>query len=246
MLVIMINRMNHFSFLFTKQYFSTLFIQFTSEMSEHLELKDLNEWNKSKEELIIQLTESANLLDNRHHYLCYSRIAGNTVSSIGSGMLIAGLALAPVSAGASLPALAVAGGIIGFVGNSTSMTSVVYENIAERLDMRKTKELIDSFHHNTEAMLSREASVYWNFVNMISPGLSAYNAVNAFVKFSQLFGTITDTAETGGALFTKALCTSGINTLQICYYQWIFKHFFYLYYKEQWEEYLVNLLFMRH
>jgi hypothetical protein len=178
-------------------------------MSELLELKYSNEWNRTKEAVIIQLTDFADLIDKRHHYLCFSRITCNTVSTIGSGMLITGLALAPVTAGASLPIIAVMGGIIGFVGNSVGISCAIYENIAERLDLRKTKELIEEFNHTTEAMLSREASVYWNFMLLITPCLSAYGAVKTYVKFVQVFDAVSDTAETGGALFTKALCTSG-------------------------------------
>ena len=170
---------------------------------------DLTEWYQIKEKLINQLIVSADLLDNRHVYVCCSRILGNTVSSAGSGMLIAGLALAPVTAGASLPLLAVVGGIVGCVGNVTSISSVIYEKVAERKDLEYTKILIDQFNANTEVLLSREASLYWNFLSVIQPGLSAYNAVNTCIKFFQFFDSVADTTETAGAMFTHALCTAG-------------------------------------
>lgn len=171
---------------------------------------NLKEWHETKNRLITQLTRSADILDKRHVSICISRIIGNTVSSVGGGMMFAGFALAPFSGGASLPLLAVAGGIIGCLGNTTSIGSIIYEKVKERKDLNVTKELIERFNSNTETLLSREASLYWNFLNLISPAMSTYSAVNTCIKFFQLFDTVSDTVETTGALFTNALCAAGL------------------------------------
>jgi hypothetical protein len=172
---------------------------------------DMKEWYSIKNELIELLTKAADQLDKRHIEVCYIRIVGNTVSSVGGGMLIAGLVLAPLSAGTSLPLLAVTGGLIGCLGNTTSITGVIYEKVAERKELDITRKLIEKFNHNTETLLSREASLYWNFINLISPCMSTYNALNVCVKFFQFFDSISDTAEATGAIFTNALVAAGLS-----------------------------------
>jgi len=170
---------------------------------------DLKQWHKIRDDLVQDLVAAANSLDQRHIHICVSRIFGNTVSSVGSGMLLAGLALAPLSGGTSLPLLAATGAVIGCLGNTTSIGSIIYEKIAAKKELKRTKELIDKFNVNTESMLSREASLYWSFLQLISPCVSTYTAVNTCIKFVQVFDAMADTMETGGALFTNALCTTG-------------------------------------
>jgi hypothetical protein len=171
---------------------------------------NLIEWYKTKNEIIDILINAADSLDHRHINVCYTRIFGNTLSSIGGVMLTAGVATAPLSAGTSLPFLAVTGALIGCVGNTTSISSVIYEKISERKNLEKNKLLIEKFNHNTEALLSREASLYWNFVNLISPCLSAYNALNVCIKFFQFLDSVSDTAEVTGVIFTNALVKAGL------------------------------------
>ena len=174
---------------------------------------NLKDWYKTKNELIKLLVQAADSIDQRHNNVCKSRIAGNTFSSIGAGMLIAGVSLAPLTVGTSLPLLAVAGGVIGCLGNATSIGGVIYEKVAQRKDLKKTKQIIEQFYHETEVLLSREASIYWNFLNCISPAVGAYSAINVCLKFLQIFDSVTDAAEAttnAGALFTNSLVAAGL------------------------------------
>ncbi len=177
-------------------------------MSDNRE-EALKQWYKIRDELVNDLIYAANRLDQRHINICVLRILGNTASSVGSGMLLSGLALAPFSGGTSLPLLAATGAIIGCLGNTTSIGSIVFEKVAENKELKRTKKLIDRFNVNTEIMLSREASLYWSFLKLISPCISTYTAINTCIKFFQVFDAVTDTMETAGALFTNALCTTG-------------------------------------
>ena len=175
-------------------------------MSNEYEIK---EWHRIKQELISCLEYSADLLDKRHVKVCLTRILGNSVSTVGSGMFVAGIALAPVTAGTSLPILAIIGSITGCMGNVTSLGGVIYERTQERKDLEVVQRNIEAFNFSTESLLSRQASLYWSFVNFISPGIGTFGTVNTCIKFFQFLDYIGDSSITG-AYFTNLIVGQGM------------------------------------
>ena len=122
---------------------------------------DLADWLAAKQALIASLTETAERVDARHARSCACRIVGNTISSLGGGLFVAGVTLAPLSSGLTLPALATGGCVLATVGNLASVSSVVYTECRSRRDLAKAQRLLGQFTYSTHALLSRRASIYW-------------------------------------------------------------------------------------
>ena len=104
-------------------------------------LKNLTEFNKSKEEFlnkmpewrntrqktINKLYEIANECDSLHKDCNIANVTGSSVGAAGGLMALGGLALAPFTFGASL-SLTVAGAATGVAGAATNITTSIVES----------------------------------------------------------------------------------------------------------------------
>ena len=71
-----------------------------------------------------------------------TKVVGNAATTIGGALGLAGLFLAPFTAGASL-GLTIAGGVIGAAGGATSLTASIIEKKWDKKENHKVQKAIE-------------------------------------------------------------------------------------------------------
>ncbi|XDV12270.1 hypothetical protein PO909_000978 [Leuciscus waleckii] len=105
------------------------------------------------EKCLSDLEESAVKLDKMKKGTSISTVTGSSVGIIGGALSIAGLALAPVTAGASL-GLTIAGVSLGVTSGANSLVTGVTEVVVNQRHSRKTKDIFQQYMEDVEKILN--------------------------------------------------------------------------------------------
>ncbi|XP_077058306.1 uncharacterized protein LOC143710942 isoform X2 [Siphateles boraxobius] len=105
------------------------------------------------EKCLSGLEESAVQLDRMKLGASISTVAGSSVGIVGGVLSIVGLALAPVTAGASL-GLTIAGVSLGVTSGANSLVTGVTEVVVNQRHSRKTKDIFQQYMDDVEKILN--------------------------------------------------------------------------------------------
>lgn len=105
------------------------------------------------EKYLSGLEESAVQLDKMKKGASISTVAGSSVGIVGGVLSIVGLALAPVTAGASL-GLTIAGVSLGVTSGANSLVTGVTEVVVNQRHSRKTKDIFKQYMDDVEKILN--------------------------------------------------------------------------------------------
>ncbi|XP_067681214.1 uncharacterized protein [Haliotis asinina] len=101
---------------------------------------------KLKKELAQELRDFAEILKSKQRKVDIAKLTSSNVGVVGGGLAIAGLALAPVTAGVSL-GLTIAGGVVGGGGAVSGLSSMIVEY---RITKKAEKHLSQRLHDYSE------------------------------------------------------------------------------------------------
>lgn len=162
----------------------------------------LNDWDLANE-LMIQLCEViTNRLEERRQKVNIATIAGSVTGLVGGVLAIAGLALGPVTFGASF-GLTIAGGVIGGVGGLTTTGSKVTEAVYLSQDINFLNVCKGKFETKVKVLqeemisfkkelqkLDRETNNFFKFSNQDTIDPSKIQSLIGLIRAIKSFVTI--------------------------------------------------------